>query len=528
MPADRRVPAARRWGAAVAAATAPAALAALAPAATADDGVVNLASDPAFGAGPAWVEPIGDDAAAGGSGVLPAGYVTPPAQFGPLGEPSVGPGGRPAPGGLYDPAVAPAQYAPPAPYCPPGQVAGVGGAPYGGAPFGAAGTDYRVRGGLPEGPGALWTTIARYQPPRGSFVRLEYLHYNMTGEEEGPVGAPIAGVTADYDEFNDLNNRFAPRINNSNRFFPFGVPVADESRYGGDFSRVGLDDDLETFVTPVLDNNDVDDFAGARLTLSRPVEDVGRAEFYGFAFSQETFVIDPVLPLSVSDSVGIGLANADDYYADAIATFNTDFELEYETELWGTGARMYFDHLAPAQGFGLRPLVGVRYVMLNQNLYQRGVNTEGGVVTSSELSTTVHNNLFGTELGVEAEYRHEWCTIGVRPALTLGLNQAQVRTRSVGLFSPAESALRLTDYHTQISPVFDLAAYVRIPLGERFRFSVGYDLLYLANVAQPNSSTVYEGAGLGTGLARANLGTDRSFDNVTFNGLSLGLEMLIP
>ncbi|WP_165700601.1 BBP7 family outer membrane beta-barrel protein [Alienimonas californiensis] len=512
LPAARRPGVARRWGAAVAAATAPIALAAIAPAATADDGVVNLSSAPGFDGSPAWVEP--NDG--GGSGILPAGYVTPPAQFGPLSQPSAGPaqggpGSRPAPGGMYDPSVAPAQYAP-APYCPPGQGGGFGG----GGMYGGGGTDYRAVGGRPEGPGSLWTTISRYQPAKGSFLRLEYLHYNMTGEETGLVGAPVAGVTG-------------PAVDDATaRLFPFGVPVADQSRNGGNYSRQGITPGGDTFVTPVLDNNDVDDFAGVRLTLSQPIDEVGRGEFFAFSFSQETFEIDPILPLAVADNIGIGLTDGNTAFAAGLETFNTDYELEYETELWGGGGRIYFDHLARPEGFGLRPLVGVRYTMLNQNLYQRGVDIQAGVATSSEMSTTVHNNLFGTELGVEAEYRHEWCTIGVRPSVSIGLNQAQVRTRTVNVFSPQEGALRQTAYYTEISPVFDLATYIRIPLGERFRFSVGYDLLYLANVAQPNEATSYRAAGLSTGAARADLTPARNFDNVAFNGLSIGLEMLIP
>ncbi|NNJ26884.1 BBP7 family outer membrane beta-barrel protein [Alienimonas chondri] len=511
---------ARRLSAAIAAATAPVALAAVAPAASATDGVVELSAGPGFGdAAPTWVEPaVGAsyEASPGTSGsILPAGYVTPPAQFGPHGDAAVGPAGRLAPGGLYDPAVAPAQYGPPpapAPYYPPeGFVSPGGPANFGGGPA----IDYRVRGGRPEGPGSLWTTIARYAPPEGSFVRVEYLQYSLSGEEIGTVGAPIPGVTT--------FQTGTP----ADRFTPFGNTVFDEERNGGNFSLPGVTDDGTTYVVPGLQENEVDDFEGARITISRPIADIGRAEAYLTAFSQETFTIQPELPFNVAQAVGIGFKVNGDPSDPLIRVFNGSYEMEYETEMWGTGGRMYFDHIADPNGFGLRPLVGVRYLMLNQNMYQRGSFQTPTAMFDSEISTTVHNNLFGSELGVEAEYRHERFTLGVRPTISGGLNVAQVRTRTDGFAGPTEGARRHTDHYAEFSPVFDLAAYLRIPLGDSFKLSVGYDFLYLSNVAQPNESTNYNLTQVGA-IPETDVKPKRSFDDVTFNGLSIGLEMLIP
>ncbi len=531
----------RRWSAAVAA-LAPAALApaVLAPtAALADDGVVALSGGPGFAdAAPAWVQSADGAGSSHGAGpvggsVLPAGYVSPsaPAQFGPhagavrggmsrggMTQGGMSRGGRSAaPGGLYDPAVAPAQYAPPAPapYCPPGGFVGPGG----GGPAGPV--DYRVRGGRPRGPGSLWTTIARMKPPTGSFARLEYLRYSMVGEEAGPVGAPVQNVTT-----RDVVGPFG-------NFFPFGQDVFDD-RNDGNFTQQFAGPDGAAVVAG-LNNNDIDEFDGARITIGRGIKNVGRVEAYLFAFSQETFTLQPTLPLfgntlfptdvsvpTTTFGTNAGLSTA----------FDTSYELEYETEFWGAGARMYFDQVSKPIGFGIRPLVGVRYMMLNQNMYQRGTTTVTpngpSALYNRELSTTVHNNLFGTELGLEAELRHEYFTLGVRPSVSAGLNQAQVRTRSFNFAGPNEGVTRFTDHHTQLSPVLDLAAYLRVPMGENFKLSVGYDLIYIAQVARPNESTSYDLVSDSNGAARSNVRPRRAFDDITFNGLTIGVEMLLP
>ena len=538
---------ARRLSAAVAAAAAscPSAFAA-------DDGVVELSAGPAFDAAPAaWVEPAGGVQPPGAAqsagplqtagGILPAGYVTPAARFGPHGGlpggpgPMAGPhGGGPhgagparaaARGGLYDPAVRPAGFAPPAAYCPPG-MAGFGGTP----------VDYRVRGNKPGLAGSLWTTIARYRPPEGSFVRFEYLRYGLAGEETGVVGADIPGITT----------------GESSIAFPFGEPVFDE-RNEGDFTRQAVGPDGPIAI-PGLNNNDVDDFEGVRLTFSRPIKNVGRAEFIAFAFAQETFTLtpprnqspradpnlaaDPAVPTdgilfprtAFPTDIGFGVTLNGDPGNPAIGTFfDTDYDLEYETELWGTGGRVYFDHLAPPQGFGLRPTLGARYVMFNQNLYQKGTTLlPSNVFVDREVSTTVHNNLFGPELGVEAELRHEWFTVGVRPTLTVGLNQTKVRTRSVD-FVPGEGTVENSRKFTEFAPILDLAAYVRVPLGESLKLSVGYDLLYLGRVARPNDSTLYDaGADENGVITESRIRPRKSFDDATFNGLTIGVEMLLP
>ena len=472
-----------------------------------DDGVVALSAGPSFeDAAPAWVQPAVGEVAE--ESILPAGYVAPATQYGPHGELGAGPmsarpsAGRPGPARprMQDSAVRPAQYAPHgmaqgAPYCPPGG-------------YGGGSTEYFAKGGLQGGPGSLWTTIAHMRPPEGSFVRLEYLRYNMADEENGPVGAPIEGVTVD----------------DPTRRFPFGRPVADD-RNDGNYSPV-FDTNPDPLIfdggaVPLLRNNDIEDFDGVRLTLSRPIKHVGRAEWNAFAFSQESFTLNPEGVPLYSDTFfpaapSVGLTIDNDPFNTAIARFENAYALEYETEMWGTGGRVYFDHLAAPEGFGMRPLVGARYLMFNQNLYQRGLN--------QELSTTAHNNVFGPEIGLEAELRHKWFTLGIRPTVTAGLNLDQVRTRSENLFGPNDGTLVRTKHYADFSPVVDVAAYLRVPLGETFKLSVGYELLYLGSVARPNESTIYDSYG---GL-RSNVRPRRSFEDVTFNALTIGLEMLYP
>ena len=191
-----------------------------------------------------------------------------------------------------------------------------------------------------------------------------------------------------------------------------------------------------------------------------------------------------------------------------LTVFDADYDLTYETEMWGAGARMVFDHLAPDEGFRLRPLVGARYIMLNHNLYQFGTFDAGGTTAPFDrsIATNVHNNYFGPEFGVDASLKHDWFEVGVRPTLTVALNEAQVRTRTFNLVDTTDGLDIEQRNFTEFSPVFDLNAYLRVPVGNSIRLNVGYDLLWLARVARPNESTRYNVAVGDDGLPTEGLG----------------------
>ena len=214
-----------------------------------------------------------------------------------------------------------------------------------------------------------------------------------------------------------------------------------------------------------------------------------------------------------------------------VTVFDTSYSLEYETEMWGAGGRMVFDHLARPEGFGLRPLVGVRYIMLNQNLYQAGRFTAGGVTAPLDrfIATNSHNNYFGPEIGVDAGFRHKWFEVGVRPALTIGVNEAQVRTRTENLVDQTDGTDIVEQNYTEFSPVMDVNAYLRVPITDSIRFNVGYDLLWLARVAQPDESTRYNVAVNEDGIPTESLvEPKKNFSDLTFNGLNVGLEITFP
>ena len=502
--------------------------------AVAGDGVVTLSSGPAFDGRPAAVEtapvtgdflaaayeePAAGRGPAGGS-ILPAGFVSPRAPRGPFAPMppagTVGPSGGP---------VVPAGYQGGAAYCPPGAPGFAGGA---GGGFGAPQTQYRAKRGRAGRAGSLWTRLTSYRPPREMFVRFEYLQYAIAGEEVGQVGAEIPDVTTDQ----------------TSVLFPFGEPIANDDTINDDDSdfTIPFSAPFAPAVVPLLDNFEVEDFQGARVTVGLPVRNVGVAEFSGFAFSQDNFELDPDLPLfpdttfaGGAQSLGPGPTNiaigfdSDGQISPLLTVFDDDYDLTYETEMWGAGARMVFDHLAPDEGFRLRPVIGARYVMLNQNLIQFGTFDAGGTTAPFDRSiiTTCHNNYFGPEFGVDAGLRHKWFEIGVRPTLTVAVNEAQVRTRTVNLVDTTDGLDIETRRFTEFSPVVDVGAYLRVPVGGNIRLNVGYDLLWLARTARPNESTRYNVATGADGLPTEGLVEPRkSFADTTFNGLNVGVEFI--
>ncbi len=493
-----------------------------------------LAGAPALGQGmhhygpsPAGGNPWSAPDARGG-GVMP---------FAPAGPPSLGPGsfdptavtpaGGMMPPGMMPPGMMPPGMMPPGPMppgmMPPGGIVPTGGMmmppgampPHGlppGAPVGNGPTDACPTGQC-QSDGRSWADAARDMDDRmydmlrwqfqGSHVRLEWLNYEI--EDPGTVllgeqPTTVPDPTSPFLAF-DLQN-------------PANV--------------------VGTATVPTTGSILLRDISGSRLVYSTPVA-AGDFEISGWVTEQasDQFIQLP-LPLNefgqpqfLATSTLVNGAPANNFQF-----YDTTYNLEYTSELWGAGAKLLLEGTQP-NIVRLRPSVGWRYFSVQESFSQNATFVQTSLFTPSlpntlqhsQIRSQVYNNVMGLELGFQAEAQWWIFAVGVEPAITLGPNFYKARTVSNNFVSVTDPERIVETTRSTFSPVLELGAYARVRVMENVELRAGYDMMYFTRVQRPARGIIYDIDGAtNTSLVRP----DRDLQTMAVDGLSLSLVVHFP
>ncbi len=407
--------------------------------------------------------------------------------------------------------AAPAGYAGGAAYCPPQPAYGPACEP--------EDTHWWKKHRLCVGPGLL-------KPPRGSFFRMEYLLWEI--EEPGSVllGADppkeFSGVSDfDFDSSVDPNAIFDTDFDPSNGFFQFDP---NTGLFG--FAYV-----------PRLDEIQLRDNSGLRLTLGIPTYDYGTIELSGWMLEQASdhyrFFNRAFIPAFGAGFGGIPFNPATTVKVDGVAglsalNYSEFLDVEYRSDLWGADAKYVVDSLSPpGEGLKFKPLFGVKYVGLQESMYQKGLfQPTFGESIASSINSDTSNTIFGGTIGLRTELVHRWFTLGLQPAVTFAGNVSQARVSTERFLDNADPRQEVTSDYFDFCPILDLNAYARICLSENLRLTVGYDAFWLARVYRAARVIDYNVSTDGGTTFRTDFQTQRRADHVAVEGLSLGLEYI--
>ena len=348
-------------------------------------------------------------------------------------------------------------------------------------------------------------------PPRNSFVRLEYLLWEIEDPGSEYLGARFPsepGLGRDLDFDDDI---FDTDFDPSQGFFV------------RDFET----NTLGVVYVPRIDQISLRDNSGLRLTFGIPTYEYGTIELSGWVLEQ------------ASDHYEYG-PKPDSFFFFApnpAISFNTEehgrmlsvgfdqIDTVYTSDMFGADANFVIDSLSPpGEGFKLRPVVGVKYLSLQE--YQ-SVNGHSDAPFSQgrdfSLTSDVTNNFIGGTIGLRTELVHRWFTVGLQPSATLGGNIAEGTVRTAPFFSVNDGAHNTESYFS-FAPILDLKAYARVCLTENLRLTVGYDAFWLAHAYRASDIIDYRiDTDGGTSLRSASR-VKRQTDDVAVEGLSVGLE----
>jgi hypothetical protein len=336
---------------------------------------------------------------------------------------------------------------------------------------------------------------------RNSYFRLEYLHYAFKNPGDRLLGSAVL-------------SRIDPRT-------PFQV-----TNTGGQLAGVAR--------VPSTGDLQYPDGSGIRGTLGIPL--VGGALeaniFYFDKVEDRSFVDglgdqigrNPINPLSPPQFVATS-TRTNGQVGNNLLLYDDSFSSTIAAELWGSEINYVFDAYLPDPMFQLRPLIGFRYLSLNEELQQVGVFDQQDLLVTplvSRISSYSENSVYAPQIGLRGELVSRWLTLGIEPKLAAGINVYETSVITQSLRSQGDPLTKTTAEGEAFMLVGELNLYARIHIRQNFTFTVGYQATFIDQVARPASSIFYNDNGSNADPA---IVTNPSLELFDFGGINVSGEL---
>jgi hypothetical protein len=349
---------------------------------------------------------------------------------------------------------------------------------------------------------------APYGPPAlfdGAFLRVEYLHWNLPNPGNVMLGSNVSGVDDPTQPF----DVFAP----------------------------GTSDIIAKGRVATTNSINMSDVNGIRATVGLDLVYGGSVEvgaFYlatkqsGFEVSRfpQVDVVEPGFPPIVtfvqSDIATSVLTSGQ--VGDTVFLYNTAFDVSYTSQLWGAEANWVGDYDRDGL-FQLNPTIGLRYFNLHNQMIQHGVFEDsliGLPAVTTFITSTTTNNLWGPQIGTRLEMITKYVNMGIAPQLLFLGNTMLASVETEHLRSNNDPYTYTDDRVTSFSFGVDVGAYAQINFNENFVARVGYNLIWLSRVTNPENSIYYNDNGVNNPPAIA---TNLTFHDFLVHGVSVGGEL---
>jgi hypothetical protein len=275
-----------------------------------------------------------------------------------------------------------------------------------------------------------------------------------------------------------------------------------------------------------LNNNN-----GIRMTLGIPLR-VGTLETSFFLQEQTTDnIFTPELEFRIPGRFITTTTFLNGQLTNSVpALYDESFQATYSSETWSGEFNIVLDPLnAPPTGEGLKikPLFGVRFVNVHEELAQIGVfnnlRTQPDEVTA--INSDVVNNLYGINIGLQTELVHKWFTVGFTPKVSLGFNTYRAEVQSVGVVGPADPLFLSRTDETDFAAVMEFSLYGKVHVSENFSLFTSYGMIWISRLARPHETIDYNINGvLGVPVSSAFKAKEEE-TNIWMQGFTVGGEL---
>ncbi len=358
-----------------------------------------------------------------------------------------------------------------------------------------------------------------------TFVRIDYLNWNLTDPGERLVGA----------EWLNANARDITRQpGNTERFSASVIPLA-RNRDGT--IRFVPDDPFPPTTGPVpatvlpqavdLSPFDLKNRNGMRFTVGVPVDN-GSLEFniWGLQKVSESFRVEP-------DFTRLGTTNFYIYPAipltnngqlvdptlDAVAPmilFDDFMHVQFGTELYGADLNYFRKLIHEQDSMRLELMAGGRFIRLREDMFITGHDQQMQV--SPQILAVSSNHIFGPSVGLRLELEKWIFKVGADTRVTAAFNRHNNLVRTADLFPQNRTPTQSDDDHTDFAPVHELQVYGQVKLTHRLKVRVGYNLLNMFRISRPQNNVIWDDSGIADGPVRIRMGEN---DLETFNASGL-------
>ncbi|SFI04714.1 BBP7 family outer membrane beta-barrel protein [Planctomicrobium piriforme] len=303
-----------------------------------------------------------------------------------------------------------------------------------------------------------------------SYVRLDYVHWNISGANNVLLGAPTLSGATTLAAVDPVTG-FQPQT---------------------------------TAVVPRL-GDPYDEVNGLRGVIGFPTN-VGTLEAEAFYFQQANNKLS--MAPNTNPITGVTTIGATTLFNNGVLSdttmilYDQGYFAQQKTTFFGSEANWIFKPFTPNVDVEVSPIVGFRYMQLKDQLLIQGQDIQSATVTLNHMiESMARNNIFGPQIGLRAETSVWRFDFGAETKFIAGINNVHEWLHTQEIYNPTTSAdpnqtteapRTVHNNRTRFAPILDLALTAKYHMSDRLSIFASYEFM------------------LGTGFAR-------TFDNIYYN-----------
>jgi hypothetical protein len=360
---------------------------------------------------------------------------------------------------------------------------------------------------------------------RNSWIRLEYMNFDAKRPGSHLLGADN------------------PMVNNER--LPFTVTS------GGT--------DIGVATVPVLDGLELKNSNGMRGTLGLMLSGGGlEVNVWGLKENEALFELHGLGAQEFGPTAGGNLSPDPIFVATSTLVngepgnnnflYDHSFGARYVQDVWGTGINYIADDSDIGEGLMMMPILGMRYLRVDEGLFQVGVFNGGfdgvvdfgedlnsnGVMDAGEdinndglldlglvstITSRVNNQIYAPQIGMRFQLQHRWFTLGFEPKFALGVNRYKMEVETNQLRSFGDGPTRATRRSSRFAQVADFRFFMKLFPSENIEFFLAYDVTVAGGVSRAHDNIYYNDNGQSEPPA---IGVDPGFETLWWQGLTVG------
>ena len=364
------------------------------------------------------------------------------------------------------------------------------------------------------------------QAGQRSWLRLEYLHWNIEDPGNRTVGAPIL----------DSDGREPVEVTDRNEVEPFGFSVVpnfdgaslnDTSGIRGTYGIWfdGGSIEFSVFGSEQASADDRINIQADRLAeFERAGTDLTTVDL-SLGTDQSPNVIIPLLtngsPTNLEDLRFIGL--------------DSSYTSSLRSQFWGAELNVLSAPQASVNPVTWQWLGGIRYLSFDERLSQTGVFDNGGtleVPLEYNFRSSTINNSYGPTIGFRSQFDSRYLTLSVTPRITFALNDytSESRTFGTGFADPDDpdgsTLTRFSEEEIDFTTITQVTFMAELHPTEAFTLFAGYDFLWNSRVVRTfNQSTFDSAVSVDTGAFFPAVTSRPNPESLAIEGLSFGATL---